>query len=963
MKFWRRFVLAWWVAAIVLSLPASSSGSLANSPRQTETAEQKARAMLADLTPEERVGQLFLVTFQGNTFDENSVIARLIETYHVGGVILQRSNDNFTNTENIPAQALALNRLLQEREWQASQQPAADTGGEAASPSRYIPLLIGISQEGNAFPNDQLLSGLTPLPSLMSIGATWNPDYAQQVGAVLGKELAALGFNLYLGPSLDVLSAPQTNGEDLGVRTFGGSPYWVGKMGQSYISGLHQGSQNRLMVVAKYFPGRGGADRSTEQELATVRKPLDLLTEIDLAPFFAATGNAPDQTMTADGLLVSHIRYEGLQGTIRSTTRPVSSDAAALEQIFALEPFRLWRENDGVMISDNLGSQAVRGFYDPNGTNFDARTVAREAFVAGNDMLYVDRFVASTDPDTFTTLTNTIDYFTQKYREDDIFAQRVDASVERILTLKYRLYPEFDLAQVLPADTSLTEVGGAQSVTFDVARSSVTLISPDPADLLNILPRGPETRDRIVFLTDSQMGQQCSSCAEESLMPVDALQSAVLRLYGPRSGGQISQNSLTSYGFSDLAKYLQNYASGALEEQPAQLDTDLRMADWVVVSLLKPDANKPETLAFERLLLEHPDLLRNKKVIVFAFDAPYYLDATDISKLTAYYGLYGKTDPFIEVAARILFQDLSASGAGTLPVSVAGVGYDLGHATSPDPGQVIPLFIDSAIVSDVADIGTLEPTPAPVFRVGDVIPLRTGVIYDRNHKPVEDGTATRFIFSVISESSGSTLTQTDTRTVDGVARAVYRIDRAGLLEIHAASDEGAISNLLRLDITTGVSAGVTLVAPTPQPTDTMVPTPTITPTEAPTPTATPLPPAVVNIRDWFFALLIMLGGSAVVAWIGIRRAIARWGLRWALCGLIGGLIFFNYVALGLPGSESLLREAGSAGVVLLTIIGVIFGWGVGLLWRQIDMQGGGRAGERAQGERPATGTGPKSQSS
>src|SRR5690606_1324428 len=141
----------------------------------------------------------------------------------------------------------------------------------------------------------------------------------------------------------------------------------------------------------------------------------------------------------------------------------------------------------------------------------------------------------------------------------------------------------------------------------------------------------------------------------------------------------------------------------------------------------------------------------NKRVIVFAFGAPYYLDATDISKLTAYYALYSKTDPSVEVAARILFQDLFAAGSGSLPVSVAGVGYDLDIATSPDMNQIITLVIDSPGVPVEPDLGTLEPTPAPVFRVGDTIPLRTGVIYDRNNTPVPDGTTVRFLFSVISE--------------------------------------------------------------------------------------------------------------------------------------------------------------------------------------------------------------------
>jgi beta-N-acetylhexosaminidase len=123
---------------------------------------------------------------------------------------------------------------------------------------------------------------------------------------------------------------------------------------------------------------------------------------------------------------------------------------------------------------------------------------------------------------------------------------------------------------------------------------------------------------------------------------------------------------MISYSFADLHKFLNE--TPATPEERSSLETDLSLANWVVVSMLKPDSTRPETQAFQRLLSERADILRNKKIIVFAFGAPYYLDATDISKLTAYYGLYSKTAPFVDVAARILFQELVPTGA--LPVSV-----------------------------------------------------------------------------------------------------------------------------------------------------------------------------------------------------------------------------------------------------------------------------------------------------
>ncbi len=65
-------------------------------------------------------------------------------------------------------------------------------------------------------------------------------------------------------------------------------------------------------------------------------------------------------------------------------------------------------------------------------------------------------------------------------------------------------------------------------------------------------------------------------------------------------------------------------------------------------------------------------------MIVFAFNAPYFLDLTDISEITAYYCLYSKSPPFVEVAARLLFRELTP--AGILPVSVQGIGYDLSYS-------------------------------------------------------------------------------------------------------------------------------------------------------------------------------------------------------------------------------------------------------------------------------------------
>ena len=337
---------------------------------QTETPPE-VLDLLETLSPEERVGQLFLVTFTGTDTSVESQIYDLVANYHIGGVVLQAGNDNFNPAPTALQDAHQLIVDLQNIEWDSAELPFANPITGTSSQRAYIPLFVGIEQEGDGYPTDQILSGLTPMPSAMSLGASWKPELAQQIGEIQGRELAALGFNLYLGPSLDVLDAPNPAARsDIGTRSFGGDPYWVGEMGKAFISGLHTGSDGRMLVIAKHFPGLGSSDRPVDEEIATVRKSLEQLKQIELAPFFAVTGNAPDALSTADGLLVSHIRFQGLQGNIRATTRPVSFDQTVLGDMLALQDISSWHNNGGLIISDDLGSRAVRLFYCPFGRGF-----------------------------------------------------------------------------------------------------------------------------------------------------------------------------------------------------------------------------------------------------------------------------------------------------------------------------------------------------------------------------------------------------------------------------------------------------------------------------------------------------------------------------------------------------------------------------------------------------------------
>ena len=268
------------------------------------------------------------------------------------------------------------------------------------------------------------------------------------------------------------------------------------------------------------------------------------------------------------------------------------------------------------------------------------------------------------------------------------------------------------------------------------------------------------------------------------------------------------------------------------------------MANWVVVAVQNEDPDRPESLAFQQLLSERPDLLRNKRVVVFAMNAPYYMDATDISKLSAYYGMYAKSDPFIELAARILFQEHIPSGAS--PVSIPGVGYDLVEITQPDPEQLIALSLDTpeAPARGVQSTAVSTPRRDPcAFLQYRRYPAAAHQCHPR---PQSESCARQhgcaFLFSLGNEPG---LTQIiETQTVDGIGRVAYKIERGGLLEITASSDPAFNSTRMILDITGDTRAVITVIAPTPLPSQTPTSTATLTPTVTPSPT--PLPPSAAQ---------------------------------------------------------------------------------------------------------------------
>ena len=927
--------------------------------------------LMTRMSPTERVGQLFLVTFIGDNVGPDSDIARLIYEYRVGGVMLLASNRNSTNGEDIPRQVAELTKGLQQQALLASQVLTQEIPSAEGSPitvtqvvthsGAFIPLFISVDHEGDGFPFTHIRSGLTQVPSNMALGATWDPAYAEAVGRIVGQELNALGVNMLLGPPLDVLSNPRPGlPGDMGTRAFGGDPYWVGKMGQAYVRGVHGGSGGRVVAVAKHFPGLGASDRHPDEEVATIQKSLQELRQIELAPFFAVTRLVPDDPeATADALMTSHIRYRGFQGNIRQLTRPISFDAQGLQALMALPEFAAWRQAGGVLLTDALGVPAVRKYYDPQLREFPHKRIAQEAFLAGNDLLVLSQFALTDDWSLqLANIESTLRFFREKYTSDALFRARVDEAVARILQLKRRLYPEFtfELAAA-DADRAAESVGQGEEAIASIAQAALTLIYPGLEELADRLPSPPLREEEMILFVDTREVRDCADCPPEVLLPLDSLQRRILELYGPEGSGQVDPDHIHSFTFAQLKAYL---SSG---EPVPELEERLTGADWIIFAMLDMDSqNYPDSDAVRAFLRLRPEMLRARKIVVLAYNSPCYLDTTEISKLTAYYGVYSKVPAFVEASVRALFQEFAPPGAP--PVTVQGINYNLITRTEPDPRQVI-----SVMVTNLPTAGEEVPSSIGV-KVGDTLQLRTGFILDRNGHPVPDGTPV--IFRLFYPAESLELPRQETTTVNGAAETSITLEREGRLEITASSPPALQSVTLVVTIQGDQPATIATVVPPPTPTPTSTPTPTPTDTPTPTPTSSPTPthtptstptetptptptstasptaipptPTTTPVPWWeekrgVDGLDLLLGVGGIVMALGLAWVVQSlmgenllFRLRAFLLCLIGGLIAYNLYGLEAPGTNWLQRILQRWAVLLASFIGATLPLGY-LGWR------------------------------
>lgn len=290
---------------VALFLSAGCGGAATqtgtNGANSKMTREERADAILSQMTLFEKIGQMVMIGVHGTELDDDSRF--MLSEYAVGGVIL--FDRNLETAEGVRR----FTKELQEARH-----------GE-------LPLLIAIDEEGG--PVARMTDILPPPPAQAKIGENGDPTAARARAKETAQSLRGFGFNLNFAPVADVGDGPRYYSADAETVTD-----FVREAAAGY-------AEEKMICTLKHFPGLGKGESDTHLDTVVVNADRETLEAEDLVPFRAmiSQGN-PTQFF----VMVSHITYTALDENLPASLSPAVMTDLLREKLG-------WQ---GVIVTDDL---------------------------------------------------------------------------------------------------------------------------------------------------------------------------------------------------------------------------------------------------------------------------------------------------------------------------------------------------------------------------------------------------------------------------------------------------------------------------------------------------------------------------------------------------------------------------------------------------------------------------------
>ncbi|KAA1246894.1 glycoside hydrolase family 3 N-terminal domain-containing protein [Aquimarina sp. RZ0] len=303
--------------------------------------ERKAQLQWVDniykkMTLKEKIGQLFMVdVFSSKSKKETDKIKKLIEEYHIGGIIFSKGT---------PQRQAKLNNEYQELS--------------------KIPLLIGMDAEWGLA---MRLDSTKAFPWNMTLGAIQDNSLIEDTGRQIAKHCKRLGVHINFAPVVDINTNPKN--PIIGNRSFGEDKDNVTEKSLAFMRGMQQ---EGILASAKHFPGHGDTDSDSHKTLPTINFDKERIDSIELYPY---------RRLIQEGLssvMVAHLNIPSLESR---SGYPSSISGNVVTNILKQD-----LGFDGLIITDALNMKGASDFKAPGDIDL-------AAFLAGNDILLISEDV------------------------------------------------------------------------------------------------------------------------------------------------------------------------------------------------------------------------------------------------------------------------------------------------------------------------------------------------------------------------------------------------------------------------------------------------------------------------------------------------------------------------------------------------------------------------------------------
>jgi beta-glucosidase len=440
----RRLLLAAFLLVIASVGAAPVTHAQTGGTITTPEIERRIDALLAEMTLEQKAGEMTQLTLQAVSAQEGTAeqphrldeekLREAVLDRHVGSIF------NVYDVAHTPAYWAELTGAIQDL---------------AAERTTGVPVLYGI----DAIHGQNYMYGATLFPHQLALAASWDPGLVRAVSRVSAVETRAGGIAWSFAPVLDMGRQPLWSRF---FETFGEDVHLVSTMGRAAVHGLQDDGRaaGRIAATGKHFIGYGSPTSGKDRTPALI--PDRLLHEVMVPPYRAAIDA---------GLLTVMINSGEINGV------PVHSSEALLTDLLRDE-----LGFEGIAVTDWEDVAKLHAFHL---VAEDLRDAVRIAVEAGVDMAMVPYDFGFTDA------------LLALVRDGEIPEARLDESVRRILRVKLAL-GLFDDARA--DEARLAAVGGeeAQALSRRAATESYVLLQNDgvlPLDDLGddarILVTGP----------------------------------------------------------------------------------------------------------------------------------------------------------------------------------------------------------------------------------------------------------------------------------------------------------------------------------------------------------------------------------------------------------------------------------------------------------------------------------------